>query len=50
MLRRLTGALDLAAKDNHAKSERPHFAVVGEGTRQAIDAYRTNYSRINWEN
>ena len=40
---------DVSAQDNHAKSERAHFAVVGEGTRSALDAYRVNYSLIDWE-
>ncbi len=39
---------DLQAQDNVAKSERPHFAVVGEGTRSANDAFREGYDHINW--
>jgi len=39
---------DLSAQDNHSKFERPHFAVVGEGTKAAQDAYRENYDKINW--
>ena len=41
--------LDLAAQDNHSKFERPHFAVVGEGTKSALASYRSNYDRINWK-
>jgi hypothetical protein len=39
---------DLSARDNHAKSERPHFTVVGEGSLTAQDAYRTRYDLIDW--
>jgi len=39
---------NLSAQDNHSKFERPHFAVVGEGTKAAQDAYRENYDKINW--
>ena len=39
---------DLSAKDNHAKYERASFIVVGEGSHDALDAYRTNYERIDW--
>ena len=48
MLRGLTHALDLSAQDHHSKSERDHFAVVGEGTRTAIESYRTNFDLIDW--
>ena len=37
---------DLQAQDRTPKSDRPHFAVVGEGTRSAQDSYRANYERI----
>jgi hypothetical protein len=37
---------DLAAQDLHHKHDRPHFAVVGEGTRTAQDAYRAGWDRI----
>lgn len=30
------------------KYERPHFAVVGEGSREATSAYAAGYERINW--
>ena len=40
---------DLSAKDNHSKSERFHFAVVGEGTHVAQGRYRANYDLIDWE-
>ena len=40
---------DLAAQDITPKYHRPHFAVVGEGTKSATDKYRKNYARINWE-
>jgi hypothetical protein len=39
---------DLSAQDNHAKSERPHFAVVGEGSPTAQEAYRAHYGLIDW--
>ena len=39
---------DLSAKDNHSKSERCHFAVVGEGSHTAQEAYRTRYDLIDW--
>jgi len=39
---------DLSARDNHSKFERPHFAVVGEGTKRANNNYRTNYDLIDW--
>ena len=41
-------AFTLSAQDHHAKSERAHFAVVGEGSRAAQDRYRTNYEQIEW--
>lgn len=37
---------DLSAQDQHAKSERFHFAVVGEGTRSAQENYRRGYDVI----
>ena len=40
---------DLSAQDTHQKHERSHFAVVGEGTRSANEAYRRGYEQINWE-
>ena len=36
---------DLKAKDNTMKYERPQFAVVGEGTKSAQDAYRDGWER-----
>ena len=39
---------DLAAQDITPKYHRPHFAVVGEGTKSATDNYRANYDRIDW--
>ena len=36
---------NLSAKDNHSKFERPHFAVVGEGTKSANDKYREGWER-----
>lgn len=41
---------DLSAQDHHSKSERLHFAVVGEGTRSAQDRYRAGYEQIDWRN
>ena len=38
--------LDLQAQDKTPKSDRPQFAVVGEGSRTAQDNYRLNYQRI----
>ena len=40
---------DAQAQDVHQKYERPHFAVVGEGTQSAQEAYRRGYEQINWE-
>lgn len=39
---------DRAAQDHTMKYERPQFAVVGEGTRDAQDRYRRNYALIDW--
>ena len=39
---------DAQAQDVHQKHERPRFAVVGEGTRSANEAYRRGYEQINW--
>ena len=39
---------NLSAQDNHSKFERPHFSVVGEGTKVSQDAYRANYDKIDW--
>ena len=39
---------DLAAQDLTPKHHRPHFAVVGEGTKSATDNYRKNYNLITW--
>ena len=36
---------DKSAKDTHMKYERPQFAVVGEGTKSAQDAYREGWER-----
>ena len=36
---------DLKAKDHTMKYERPKFAVVGEGTKSAQDAYREGWER-----
>ena len=38
---------DLSAQDRHMKYERAQFAVVGEGSHEALDAYRTNYDLID---
>ena len=37
---------DRSAQDLHVKSERAHFAVVGEGSAAAQARYRTAYERI----
>ena len=39
---------DLAAKDQTMKYERSSFSVVGEGSRQALSRYATNYDLIDW--
>jgi len=39
---------DLEAQDHTQKYERPHFAVVGEGTRSAREAYDRGYAQIDW--
>ena len=39
---------DLSAQDNHAKYERPHFAVVGEGTKSARENFERGYDLIDW--
>jgi len=39
---------DLSAQDRHAKYERAHFAVVGEGTRSACENFRHNFDLIDW--
>ena len=39
---------DLAAHDKTPKYHRPHFAVVGEGTKDAQSNYAKNYEKINW--
>lgn len=39
-------AFDRQAQDTTAKFERPHFAVVGEGSHSAQENYRMNYERI----
>ena len=36
---------NLAAQDRTPKSDRPHFAVVGEGSQSAQDAYREGWER-----
>lgn len=41
---------DLAAKDTTPKYHRFHFAVVGEGSREARERFRRNYDLINWGN
>ena len=41
-------AFDLMAQDHTMKYERPHFAVVGEGTRSAREAYDRGYAQIDW--
>lgn len=45
-LRRKQREFDLSAQDQHAKSERLHFAVVGEGSASAQANYRLGYERI----
>jgi len=39
---------DLSAQDNHSKYERPHFAVLGEGSKSANENYARNYELIDW--
>ena len=39
---------DLAAQDITPKYHRPHFAVVGEGSKTANTAYAENYDKIDW--
>lgn len=39
---------DLQAQDRTPKSARPHFAVVGEGSRASQEAYRRGYDAIVW--
>ena len=39
-------AFDLSAQDLHHKHDRPHFAVVGEGSTQSQAAYRAGWVRI----
>jgi len=39
---------DLRAQDRTPKSDRPHFAVVGDGSRAAQDNFRVNFARIDW--
>ena len=41
---------DLAAKDVTPKYHRLHFAVVGEGTRDARTAFERGYGAIDWGN
>jgi len=40
---------DLQALDRTPKSARFHFAVVGEGSKSANDAYRRGYEAITWQ-
>ena len=47
-LREFTATMDLAAQDRHVKSERAHFAVVGEGSRAAQEQYQRGYEQIAW--
>ena len=46
--REFHAALDLAAQDTHVKSERPSFAVVGEGSASAQENYRRGYDHVHW--
>ena len=39
---------DLAAQDLTPKYGRPHFAVVGEGSKSANSNYAKNYDCIDW--
>ena len=39
---------DLAAQDKTPKSARPHFAVVGEGSRTARENFLNGYRQIDW--
>lgn len=39
---------DLAAQDTTPKYARPHFVVVGEGSKTANTAYAENYDKIDW--
>ena len=38
-----------AAQDNTMKYERPQFAVVGDGSREAVSRYHKGYMAINWK-
>ena len=40
---------DLQAQDKTPKCHRPHFAVVGEGTRTATENFRRGYDAIRWD-
>lgn len=40
---------DRAAQDLTPKYARPHFAVVGEGSKTANRAYQDNYALIDWK-
>ena len=39
---------DLTAQDKTPKSARPHFAVVGEGSRTARENFLNGYRQIDW--
>ena len=41
---------DLAAQDKTPKSARPHFAVVGEGSKNAGENFRRGYAALDWSN
>lgn len=41
---------DLGAQDITPKYHRPHFAVVGEGSKSANEAFRRGYGLIDWSN
>ena len=49
-VREFTEKMDLSAQDNHSKSERFSFAVVGEGTKSSHKNFRDNYPDIDWSN
>lgn len=41
---------DLQARDNTPKSDRPHFAVIGEGTARAYENFQRGFALIDWSN
>lgn len=47
-MRREQALLDGLSQNLYHKHDRPHFAVVGEGSRSANDAYQRGYALIDW--